>query len=106
MEFIWNFWPAYVPAAIVVAAVVTEWAVDAWNGRAPRLSSAELEQARGNVIVLRLALPGASSAPRGSVPAGATPGRVIILREARRRRACARRKQGGAAVLAHRTGAA
>ena len=91
MEFISNFWAAYVPVGIVLVAAVIELVADARERWMPRSSPERFDHARGNVIVFRLASPRASSA---SPHTGAPGGRVISMQEARRRRAHAPCKSG------------
>jgi hypothetical protein len=93
MEFISNFWPAYVPVGIVLVAAVIELVADARKRRMPRPSPDLREHAPARAVVFYMAWPRASAARR-SVPAGAMPGRVISLDEARRRRARAPGESG------------
>jgi hypothetical protein len=87
MEFISNFWAAYVPVGIVFVVAVIEWVGDARKGWTRRPSLDEREHARASAVVFHLAWPRSPSAPRRTtLPAGAVPGRVISLQEARRRR--------------------
>lgn len=87
MEFISNFWAAYVPVGIVLVAAVVELVSDARKRRMSRPSRDKRQHARGRAVVFYMAWPRAASAPPRSVPAGAMSGRVIYLDEVRRRRA-------------------
>lgn len=81
MEFIANFWAAYVPVAIVLVAAIVELVIRARESRTPRPD--KLEYARANVIMLPTR---SRSSRRADAAAGAAPGRVISLQDARRRR--------------------
>ena len=88
MDFIANFWAAYVPVGIVLAAAIVELAVGRRERRAPRSLPNQLDRAPDNVIVLYPRSSSLFRPRRASVPR-ATPARVIVLREARQRRSVA-----------------
>ena len=101
MEFISNFWAAYVPVAIVLVAAIVEWVADARHG--PRPGRSPDENARGEAVIFYMSWPRSSSArPHTSVPAGAMPGQVISLQEARRRRSRPLGKNGTPSSFAGR----
>jgi hypothetical protein len=52
MEFISNFWPAYVPIGIVLVAAIVELVIDAGKRERSRPSLDQLESVPGNVIIL------------------------------------------------------
>jgi hypothetical protein len=85
MAFISNFWPAYLPVGVLLVAAVSELVTGTWKRRA--VCSPRTPHDPGQVIVLCSARPGPSQAPcRAAAPAGAVPGRIIMLHGARRRR--------------------
>jgi hypothetical protein len=51
MEFISNFWPAYVPIGIVLVAAIIELVIDAGKRERSRPSLDQLESVPGNVII-------------------------------------------------------
>jgi hypothetical protein len=98
MEFISNFWPAYVPIGIVLVAAIIELVIDAGKRERSRPSLDQLESVPGNVIILDHGGARFSSPPRrGALPVGAAPpardevtqlaGQRIPTRSAQSRRA-------------------